>query len=78
MFVAGAANFLNINPIRALYWAMILAGILLIPTLIFILIVSNDRRIMRTTNTRWENFWVGAAAGAAVAASLSFAIRAML
>ncbi|MCU1285476.1 MAG: Mn2+ and Fe2+ transporter of the family [Acidobacteriales bacterium] len=72
MLVASCVNFFPINPVKALYWSMILAGILLIPTLIFILLISNDRRIMRTTSTVWENFWVGAAAGGAAAAGLIY------
>ncbi|MCU1311133.1 MAG: Mn2+ and Fe2+ transporter of the family [Candidatus Angelobacter sp.] len=72
MLVATLANFFPINPVKALYWSMILAGILLIPTLIFIVVISNDRRIMRTTSTMWENFWVGAAAGGAAAAGLIY------
>ena len=73
MLVAGLANFFRINPVTALYWAMILAGILLIPALVLILVVSNDRRIMRTTNTVWQNFWIGAAAGGSLAATLVYA-----
>lgn len=72
MLVATLANFFPINPVKALYWSMILAGILLIPTLIFIVLISNDRRIMRTTSTMLENFWVGAAAGGAAAAGLIY------
>jgi Mn2+/Fe2+ NRAMP family transporter len=60
---ATIANFTPINPVKALFWAMILAGVLVVPTLIFILAVSNDRRIVRTTNTVWQNFWIGGAAG---------------
>jgi Mn2+/Fe2+ NRAMP family transporter len=73
MFVAGIANFFRINPVKVLYGSMILAGLLTIPTLIFILIVSNDRRIMHTVNTRWQNFWIGAAAGGTFAVGLLFA-----
>lgn len=72
MLFAGIANYLPINPVKALYWSMILAGIMTLPTLIFILLISNDRRIMHTVNTRWQNFWIGAAAGAVVAAGLAF------
>jgi Mn2+/Fe2+ NRAMP family transporter len=72
VFVAAGANYMRINPVTALYWSMILAGVLLIPTLIFILMISNDRRIMRTVNTRWQNFWLGAAAGGAAAAGLIY------
>jgi Mn2+/Fe2+ NRAMP family transporter len=74
MFVAGAGAFLKINPVRALYWSMILAGMCLIPTLIFLIMVGNDRRIMRTVNSRWENFWIGAAAGGLIAAGATYLI----
>jgi Mn2+/Fe2+ NRAMP family transporter len=72
VFVAAGANYMRVNPVKALYFSMILAGILLIPTLLFILLISNDRRIMRTVNSRWENFWLGAATGGAAAAGLIF------
>lgn len=72
VFVAAGANYMRINPVTALYWSMILAGVLLIPTLIFILMVSNDRRIMRTVNSRWQNFWLGAATGGVAAAGLLY------
>jgi Mn2+/Fe2+ NRAMP family transporter len=70
MFLAAASNLLTINPVRALYWSQLLAGILTLPILIFILLVSNDRRVMSATNSRGENFWIGAAAGAIAAAIL--------
>ncbi|HET9741308.1 MAG TPA: divalent metal cation transporter [Terriglobales bacterium] len=72
VFVAAGANYARINPVTALYWSMIIAGVLLIPTLIFILLISNDRRIMRTVNSRWQNFWLGAATGGTAAAGLIF------
>ena len=72
MLVAGLLNFIHMNPVKALYWSMILAGILTIPIFLFILIISNDRRVMRTTNTRLQNFWVGAATGGAAAATIIY------
>jgi Mn2+/Fe2+ NRAMP family transporter len=70
LFVAGAANFFLVNPVKALYWSQVLAGILCTPILLSILLLSNDRRVMRTTNTASQNFWIGAAAGGLAAASL--------
>jgi Mn2+/Fe2+ NRAMP family transporter len=70
MFVAAAVNFARWNPVKALYWSQILAGALTIPILVFILVISNDRRVMRTTNSWWQNFWIGASGGAIVAAVL--------
>jgi Mn2+/Fe2+ NRAMP family transporter len=71
MLVAGALNFLPINPVKALFWSQILAGILTVPILIFMMILSNDRRIMHSVNTRMQNFWLGAAIGGLVAAGLT-------
>lgn len=69
---AALMNFIHINPVKALYWAMIMAGMLTVPIFCFILMISNDRRIMRTTNTRAQNFWIGAAAGGSGTASLVY------
>ncbi len=70
MVVATLLNFLPISPVRALYWSQILAGALTVPILILILVLSNDRRVVRTTNTRAQNFCIGAAAGGLCAAGL--------
>jgi Mn2+/Fe2+ NRAMP family transporter len=72
VLLAAVGNFVHINPVKALYWSMILAGVLTVPIFLFVLLVSNDRRIMHTTNSRWQNFWVGAAAGGATAAAGMF------
>jgi len=72
VFVAAGANYLRINPVTALYWSMVLAGAMLIPTLLFILLISNDRRVMQTVNTRWQNFWLGAATGGTAASGLIY------
>ncbi|HEY6252047.1 MAG TPA: divalent metal cation transporter [Candidatus Angelobacter sp.] len=70
MFLAAAFNFIRLNPVVALYWSQILAGALTVPILIFILLISNNRGVMRTANTWWQNFWIGAAAGTVVASGL--------
>jgi len=72
VFVAAGANYLRIDPVTALYWSMVLAGAMLIPTLLFILLISNDRRVMQTVNTRWQNFWLGAATGGTAASGLIY------
>jgi len=70
IFLAATANFFPINPVKAIYGSQVLAGILSAPILVFILLLSNDRRVMRTTNTASQNFWAGAASGALAAAGL--------
>lgn len=70
MFVAAALNFFKVNPVSVLYGSQVLAGGLTVPILVFILMVSNDRRVMQTTNSWWQNFWIGASIGAVVTAAL--------
>jgi Mn2+/Fe2+ NRAMP family transporter len=70
VFVAAAFNFVHINPVIVLYWSQVLAGVLVLPILLLILLVANNRRVMRTANSWWQNFWVGAGAGVVVCASL--------
>jgi Mn2+/Fe2+ NRAMP family transporter len=48
--------------VRVLYLSQVLAGIVLVPIFVFILLLSNNSKIMRTTNTHFENFWLGCAA----------------
>ncbi len=73
VLAAAVLNFLPINPVKALYWSQILAGALTVPILIFILVLSNDRRIMRTTNSVGQNFWIGAAIGGLLSAGAMWA-----
>jgi len=78
VFIATAANFFRINPVGALYWSQVLAGVLSVPILLFILLLSNDRRIMRTTNSGLQNFWLGAAVGGLITAGLILLFRKIL
>jgi NRAMP (natural resistance-associated macrophage protein)-like metal ion transporter len=51
-------NFLNINPIKALYYAAFLNGLIAFPLLIVIMVVGNDKRIMgRETHPAWVKFF---------------------
>jgi Mn2+/Fe2+ NRAMP family transporter len=72
LVLAVVVNSIGINTLRVLYWSQVLAGIFIVPILFFILWIANDRRIMRTTNSRWQNFWLGGALGGMVAANLVF------
>ena len=73
MFVATVVTFFRINPVKALYFSQILAGVLTVPILLFILVLSNDRRVIRVTNTRWQNFWLAACIGGLAAANAAWA-----
>ncbi|MDX9913328.1 MAG: divalent metal cation transporter [Candidatus Moranbacteria bacterium] len=55
-------NFFNINPIKALYYAAFLNGIISLPLLISIMVVGNDKKIMgRETNPAWVTIFGWAA-----------------
>jgi Mn2+/Fe2+ NRAMP family transporter len=62
VFLAVIIDFFGIHTVRVLYWSQVMAGIVLVPIFVFILLLSNNSRIMRTTNTHFENFWLGCAA----------------
>jgi Mn2+/Fe2+ NRAMP family transporter len=62
VFLAVSIDLFGINTVKVLYWSQVLAGIVLVPIFAFILLLSNNSRIMRTTNSRFENFWLGCAA----------------
>lgn len=68
-------NYFGINTVKTLFWSQILAGMFIVPILFFIFWISNDRRIMHTINTKWQNFWLGAAVGGMIAANLLFFVH---
>lgn len=72
LVLAVVMNYFGINTIKTLYWSQVLAGMFIMPILFFILWISNDRRVMTTTNTMWENFWIGGAVGGMFAANVVF------
>ncbi len=54
--VGVAINFLGINPIQALFIAAVINGFLAPPLLVAILLVANNRQIMKDqVNGRWSN-----------------------
>jgi Mn2+/Fe2+ NRAMP family transporter len=72
LLIAVAVNYFSVNTVKTLFWSQVLAGIFIVPILFFILWISNDRRIMKTTNTIWQNFWLGGAVGGMLVANLIF------
>jgi Mn2+/Fe2+ NRAMP family transporter len=74
LLLAVGVSFWGVNTVRIFYWSQVLAGIFIVPILFFILWIANDRRVMQTTNSRWQNFWLGGAVGGMIAANLVFFI----
>jgi Mn2+/Fe2+ NRAMP family transporter len=62
--VAVVVDFFKVNTVRVLYFSQVLAGIVLVPIFVYILIIANNKRVMSTTNTRAQNLWIaGGVAG---------------
>jgi Mn2+/Fe2+ NRAMP family transporter len=63
LVVAAAANFFRLQTINVVYASQVAAGVLALPILVFVLVLANDRRVMKTVNSPAQNFWIGAAVG---------------
>jgi NRAMP (natural resistance-associated macrophage protein)-like metal ion transporter len=66
-------NFAGINPIRALFWTAVINGLVAPPILVVIMLVANNRQIMREhVNGYWTNIggWVTTAVMFAAAIAL--------
>ncbi len=72
VFLAVFIDFWGVNTVKVLYWSQALAGMVLVPIFLFILLIANNRRIMRTTNSRFENGWLGGAALAMLISNILF------
>lgn len=59
VFVAVSIDMLGIHTVKVLYWSQVLAGIVLVPIFAYILLISNNPGIMRTTNSKGQNWWLG-------------------
>jgi Mn2+/Fe2+ NRAMP family transporter len=76
VLVGLSLNFIGINPIKALYWAAYLNGIIALPLLVVIMIVGDDKKIMGAeTHPRWVKFFGVVFMALAVIASVIFAIK---
>lgn len=72
VFLSVTVDFFSVNTIKVLYWSQVMAGMVLVPIFIFILLISNNVRLMRTTNSYLQNFWLGCAAGGMFMSNLLF------
>jgi len=67
-----AIDLLGINPISALFWTAVINGVVAPPLLVVVLIVANDRRVMKErTNGRFTNVLGGIAAAVMFAAAIA-------
>ena len=67
LVLAAGANFFRLQTINVVYASQVASGLLALPILIFVLVLANDRRVMKTVNSPAQNFWIGAAIGGIIA-----------
>ncbi len=71
--VGMAVNFVGINPISALFWSAVINGFLAPPLLVLVMLIANDKKIMRArVNGRVSNVlgWITTAVMFAAAVGL--------
>lgn len=78
VFLAVFIDMFGINTVKVLYWSQVLAGMVLVPIFTYILLISNNARLMRTTNSRWENMWLGFATTGMLISNLLFFVFGLL
>src|SRR5579859_315852 len=72
VFLAVVIDFFGVNTVHVLYWSQALAGVVLVPIFAYILLLSNNSKVMRTINSRFENFWLGCAMTGMLISNLLF------
>ena len=72
VFIAVVIDFFGVKTVHVLYWSQIMAGMVLVPIFAYILLLSNNSKIMRTTSSRFENFWLGCAVTGMLISNLLF------
>jgi Mn2+/Fe2+ NRAMP family transporter len=59
VFLAVSIDMFGIHTVKVLYWSQVLAGMVLVPIFVYILLIANNPQVMRTVNKRSENWWLG-------------------
>ena len=73
-FLGFLMNLVGINPIQALYYAAVLNGLVAPPLLLIIMLIANDRTIMK----KWTNGKLSNALGWVITAAMTIAAAALL
>lgn len=60
-------NFLNIDPVKALFWAAVLNGLVAAPLMVVIMLMASSYRVMGRFKVPSYLLWVGWAATATMA-----------
>jgi len=66
-----AMNFVHVNPIRALYWTAVINGVVAVPVMTVMMLMTVQRRVMgKFTITGWLQ-WLGWTSTLAMAACVA-------
>ncbi|MDB5617560.1 divalent metal cation transporter [Tardiphaga sp.] len=65
-----ALNFTSINPISALYWSAVINGVLAVPVMILLMVMSRRRDVMDEFVIRGPLYWLGWLSTGAMALSV--------
>jgi NRAMP (natural resistance-associated macrophage protein)-like metal ion transporter len=65
-----ALNFTSINPISALYWSAVINGVLSVPVMVLLMILSRHKDVMGNFVIGGPLYWLGWLSTAAMAASV--------
>jgi len=63
-------NFTPINPISALYWSAVINGVLAVPVMVLLMIMSRRRDVMEEFVIRGPLYWLGWVSTVAMALSV--------
>src|SRR3954452_8049943 len=65
-----ALNFTSINPISALYWSAVINGVLAVPVMVMLMIMSRQNKVMGRFAIRGPLYWLGWLSTAAMGLSV--------
>ena len=78
-FVGMAINILNVSPIAALYWSAVINGVVAVPVIVAMMLMTADQRVMEGFKIPWPLRFLGwATAGAMGLAVLTMAATWMI
>ena len=59
MLIGAALNLTSINPIKALYWSAVINGVAAAPMMVIILLLAQNRRVMKEFSIKGWLKWLG-------------------
>jgi Mn2+/Fe2+ NRAMP family transporter len=73
--LGAALNFIGLDPVRSLYWAAVINGVLAAPLMAVMMLIVHNPRVMGRLTLSWSlTLWGWAATAVMAEASLAFFI----